>query len=136
MRRAGHCEPGGRWVAAAGKEEAAASRAAANQGGNASSRVSQGNSHEHGRSLARGGARRKRKLAQRWNSWTTFHLTLKHILAKWLIPLAPADQDVVGGGLEGEAEAEQALEGGGGRPAATEAEDELVEVRLQVLRPQ
>src|SRR4051794_11131233 len=55
---------------------------------------------------------------------------------KWLIPLAPADQDVVGGGLEGEAEAEQALEGGGGRPAAIEAEDELVEVRLQVLRPQ
>src|SRR3954468_23196384 len=55
---------------------------------------------------------------------------------EWLIPLAPADQDVVGGGLEGEAEAEQALEGGGGRPAAIGAEDELVEIRLQVLRPQ
>src|SRR4051812_26607784 len=58
------------------------------------------------------------------------------VCREWLIPLAPADQDVVGGGLEGEAEAEQALEGGGGRPAAIEAEDELVEIRLQVLRPQ
>src|SRR3954468_5250698 len=82
MRRTGLCEPGGRRVAAAGKEEAAASRAAANQGGNASSRVSQGNSHEHERSLARGEARRKGKFAQRSNSWTSFHLTLKHILAK------------------------------------------------------
>src|SRR4051794_15668447 len=58
------------------------------------------------------------------------------ISTEWLIPLAPADQDVVGGGLEGETEAEQTLEGGGGRPAAIEAEDELVEIRLQVLRPQ
>src|SRR3954447_4903535 len=55
---------------------------------------------------------------------------------QWLIPLAPADQDVVGGGLEGEAESEQALEGGGGVVPAVEPEHELVEVTLEVLRPQ
>src|SRR3954454_5745980 len=44
----------------------------------------------------------------------------------WLIPLAPADQHLVGGGLEGEAEAEQALEGGGGVVPAVEPEHELV----------
>src|SRR5689334_18947255 len=37
-----------------------------------------------------------------------------------LLPLAPADQHLVGGGLEGEAEAEQALEGGGGVAPAVE----------------
>src|SRR3954454_5116240 len=89
----------GRWVAAAGKEEAAASRAAANQGGNASSRVSQGNSHEHGRSLARGGARRKRKLAQRSSSWTTFHLTLKHILYRaWKVLTCGSSREAAPGG--------------------------------------
>src|SRR3954467_8776175 len=49
------------------------------------------------------------------------------VLVQWLIPLAPADQHLVGGGLEGEAEAEQALEGGGGVVPALEPEDELVE---------
>src|SRR4051794_14491875 len=51
-----------------------------------------------------------------------------NILPKPLIRLVPADQHLVGGGLEGEAEAEQALEGGGGVVPAIEAEDELVQV--------
>src|SRR3954452_363773 len=51
----------------------------------------------------------------------------------WLIPLAPDDQHLVGGGLEGEAQAEQAVEGGGGRAAPGEPAHELVEVGLQVL---
>ena len=36
------------------------------------------------------------------------------VSAEWLIPLVPADQHLVGGGLEGEAQAEQTVEGGGG----------------------
>ena len=54
-----------------------------------------------------------------------------HHLVKWLLPLAPADQDLVRGGLESDGEAEQALEGGGRRAAAIEAEHELVEVGLE-----
>src|SRR5215212_3028804 len=53
-----------------------------------------------------------------------------------LIPLAPADQHLVGGGLEGSGEAEQALEGGGWRTPSIEAEDELVEVGLEMLLAQ
>src|SRR4051812_5173439 len=53
-----------------------------------------------------------------------------------LLPLAPADQHLVGGGLEGEAEAEQALEGGGGVAPAVEPEGELVQVGLEVLPAQ
>src|SRR3954451_24094512 len=45
-----------------------------------------------------------------------------------LIPLAPADQHLVGGGLEGEAEPEETVEGRGGIVAAVEPEHELVEV--------
>src|SRR3954449_8189132 len=55
--------------------------------------------------------------------------------SRWLIPLAPADQHLVGGGLEGEAQAEQALEGGGRVVSAVEPEHELVEVGLEVRRP-
>src|SRR3954447_23635487 len=54
----------------------------------------------------------------------------------WLIPLAPADQDLVRGGLESDGEAEETLEGGGGRAPAIEAEHELVEVGLEVLPAQ
>src|SRR5215218_7812030 len=57
-------------------------------------------------------------------------------LAKSLIPLAPADQHLVGGGLESSGEAEQALERGGWCTPSIEAEDELVEVGLQVLLAQ
>jgi uncharacterized delta-60 repeat protein len=57
-------------------------------------------------------------------------------LAVRLIPLAPADQHLVGGRLQGEAEAEEAGEGGGRGAAAVEAEHELVEVALQVLGAQ
>src|SRR5215204_7422027 len=57
-------------------------------------------------------------------------------IRKSLIPLAPADQHLVGGGLEGSGEAEQALEGGGWRAPSVEAKDELVEVGLQVLLAQ
>src|SRR3954451_22102076 len=53
----------------------------------------------------------------------------------WLIPLAPDDQHLVGGGLEGEAEAEQAVEGGGGRAPAVEPEHELVEPRVRLAGP-
>src|SRR4051812_44889025 len=55
---------------------------------------------------------------------------------KWLIPLAPADQDPVRGGLERDGEAEETLEGGGRRAAPIEAEHELVEVGLEVLPAQ
>src|SRR5690348_5882105 len=55
---------------------------------------------------------------------------------EWLIPLAPADQHLVGSGLEGGAEPEQAVESGVGCTAAIEAEHETVEVGLEVLRPQ
>src|SRR3954451_3297769 len=48
----------------------------------------------------------------------------------WLIPLAPADQHLVGGRLEGEAETEQAVEGGVRGAPAVEPEHELVEVGL------
>jgi hypothetical protein len=51
------------------------------------------------------------------------------------LSLAPADQHLVGGGFEGETEAEQAAERGVRGPTAVEAEDELVEVGLEVLRP-
>src|SRR4051794_7605234 len=51
---------------------------------------------------------------------------------EWLIPLAPADQHPVGGGLEGEAQAEETVEGGGGCAAAVEPEHELVQVGLEV----
>src|SRR4051794_20513872 len=54
----------------------------------------------------------------------------------WLIPLAPADQDLVRGGLESDGEAEETLEGGGRRAASIEAEHELVEVGLEVLPAQ
>ena len=54
---------------------------------------------------------------------------------QWLIPLAPADQHLVGGGLEGEAEAEETLERPGGVAPTVEAEHELVEVGLEVRRP-
>src|SRR4051812_31144237 len=54
----------------------------------------------------------------------------------WLIPLAPADQHLVGGGLEREAEAEQALEGGVRGAPAVEPEHELVQVGLEVLLAQ
>src|SRR4051812_49645496 len=53
----------------------------------------------------------------------------------WLIPLAPGDQHPVGGGLEGEAQAEQAVEGGGGRAPAVEPEHELVEPRVRLAGP-
>jgi hypothetical protein len=56
-------------------------------------------------------------------------------LRRMLIPLAPADQHLVGGGFEGEAEAEETVEGGVRGAAAVEAEDELVEVGLEVRRP-
>src|SRR3954470_303843 len=55
---------------------------------------------------------------------------------QWLIPLVPAHPHLVGGGLEGEAQAEQTVEGGGGRAPAVEPEHELVEVGLEVRRPQ
>src|SRR4051812_31179836 len=55
---------------------------------------------------------------------------------KRLIPLAPADQHLVGGGLEGEAEPEETVEGGDGIVPAVEPEHELVEVGLEVRRPQ
>ena len=53
----------------------------------------------------------------------------------WLIPLTPADQHLVGGGFEGEAEAEETLERPGGVAPTVEAEHELVEVGLEVRRP-
>src|SRR5215212_8500407 len=53
-----------------------------------------------------------------------------------LIPLALADQHLVGGGLEGSGEAEQALEGGGWRTPSIETEDELVKVGLKMLLAQ
>src|SRR3954470_24029797 len=59
-----------------------------------------------------------------------------HKFPGWLIPLAPADQHLVGGGLEGEAEAEQTLEGGVRGAAAVEPEHELVQVGLEVLLAQ
>jgi hypothetical protein len=46
--------------------------------------------------------------------------------------LIPADQHLVGGRLEADGEAEETLEGGGRCVAPVEAEDELVEVGLQV----
>src|SRR3954454_18361648 len=49
-----------------------------------------------------------------------------------LLPLAPADQHLVRGGLESDGEPEEALEGGGGRAASIEAKHELVEVALEV----
>src|SRR4051794_4762380 len=55
-------------------------------------------------------------------------VTIATVPVKWLIPLAPAGQHLVGGGLEGEAEAEQAVERGGGVAPAVEPEHELVEV--------
>src|SRR5947208_10870816 len=57
------------------------------------------------------------------------------IMGQLLLPLAPADQHPVGGGLEGEAEAEQALEGGGGVAPAVEPEDDLVEPRVRLAGP-
>src|SRR3954452_5853193 len=55
---------------------------------------------------------------------------------RWLLPLAPADQDLVRGGLESDGEAEETLEGDGRRAASIEAEHELVEVGLEVLPAQ
>src|SRR3954451_23691021 len=52
---------------------------------------------------------------------------------KPLVPLAPADQHLVRGGLESDGEAQETLEGGGRRAASIEAEHELVEVGLEVL---
>jgi hypothetical protein len=54
----------------------------------------------------------------------------------WLIPLAPADQHLVGGGLEGEAEPEEPVEGGVRGAPAVEPEHELVQVGLEVLLAQ
>src|SRR3954465_4938456 len=54
--------------------------------------------------------------------------------AELLVPLAPADQHLVRGGLESDDEAQETLEGGGGRVASIEAERELVEVGLEVRR--
>src|SRR3954452_3492771 len=59
-----------------------------------------------------------------------------HVSGVWLIPLAPDDQHLVGGGLEGEAEAEEPVEGSGWVAPAVEPEHELVEVGLQVLLAQ
>src|SRR3954447_25158175 len=59
-----------------------------------------------------------------------------HVSGVWLIPLAPDDQHLVGGGLEGEAEAEQSVERGVRGAPAVEPEHELVEVGLEVRRPQ
>src|SRR3954470_23101236 len=53
--------------------------------------------------------------------------------SQWLMPLAPADQHLVGGGLEGEAQAEEPVERGVRGAPAVEPEHELVEVDLQVL---
>src|SRR3954469_10565781 len=53
---------------------------------------------------------------------------------EWLMPLAPADQHLVGGGLEGEAQAEEPVERGVRGAPAVDPEHELVELRLQVLR--
>src|SRR3954447_8763064 len=53
-----------------------------------------------------------------------------------LVPLAPADQHLVRGGLERDGEAQETLEGGGRRAASIEAEHELVEVGLEVLSAQ
>src|SRR3954454_12276443 len=58
------------------------------------------------------------------------------ISLEWLIPLAPADQHLVGGGLEGEAEPEKPVEGGVRGAPAVEPEDELVQVGLEVLLAQ
>src|SRR5512143_799780 len=49
-----------------------------------------------------------------------------------LLPLTPVDQHLVGGWLEAGGEAEETREGGDRRMAPIEAEDELVEVGLQV----
>src|SRR5690242_10664360 len=49
-----------------------------------------------------------------------------------LLPLTPVDQHLVRGGLESDGEAQEALEGGGGRAPAVEPEHELVEVGLEV----
>ena len=57
------------------------------------------------------------------------------IFYKPLVPLAPADQHLVRGGLESDGEAQETLEGGGRRAASIEAEHELVEVGLEVLGP-
>ena len=52
---------------------------------------------------------------------------------EWLIPLTPGDQHLVGGGLEGEAEPEEPVEGGVRGAPAVEPEHELVQVGLEVL---
>src|SRR5689334_22118476 len=54
----------------------------------------------------------------------------------WLIPLAPADQHLVGGRLEGETEAEEAVEGCVRGAPAVEPEHELVQAGLEVLLAQ
>src|SRR5215211_1477715 len=51
---------------------------------------------------------------------------------EWLISLAPADQHLVGDGLEGEAQPEQAAERGVRGAPPVEAGDELVEPRVRL----
>src|SRR5919202_1319475 len=83
-----------------------------------------------------GPGERRRRARRATRAGTARDLASYDIFCVWLIPLGPGNQHLVGGGLEGEAETEQALEGGGGVVPAVEPEDELVEVGLEVLLAQ
>src|SRR4051795_8484693 len=93
-----------------------------------------GSSHQQARPTQSHSVERSSAIPCRAKIWAWRYKGRKS--PEWLIPLTPADQHPVGGGLEGEAEPEKPVEGGMRGAASVEPKDELVEVRLEVLLAQ